>query len=204
MKKIFLALLLLSVVSIGFSQTDSPLNKKIDAVAQNVLILKGNLDSLTKKTTSISSSCYTCKQSLSWKQILLILSPILLFFVVAGYAVLRLKKEEFKLADALDETDPKIKTIPNPEYNATTALTGTVPPTIDITDSPNRSSSRTLAFLSGITAVVIGISSVSYFFYMYFRTGQEPNLTNIYDILLALGIGVTPYAFNKISDAIKK
>src|SRR6266542_2158045 len=203
MKKSFFTLLLLFTVLFGFSQIDTALNKKVDMLTQNVSVLKNSIDSLTKKSTFVQQ-CYDCKHSLSWKQILIVLSPILLFLVVVLYASIRLKREGFKLADALDETDPKIKTIPNPEYNATTAAGGVVPPTINVTDTPNRSSSRMIAFLSGLTAIVIAISSASYFFYMYFRTGKEPDITHIYDILLALGIGVTPYAFNKISDAIKK
>lgn len=203
MKKLLLVLLFASSAVSVFSQTDSLLTKKIDSLSQKVLKLQSAVDSLTKRSTTAQTSCYSCKGPISWKQKAIILSPVILFFIVAGYAAFRAKKEGFAIADALDETTPKIKTIPNPVYDATTAAHG-VSPTIDITDTPNRSSSRMIAFLSGLTAIVIGISSVSYFFYMYFRTGQEPNLNHIYDILLALGIGVTPYAFNKISDAVKK
>jgi len=202
MKKAFLTFLLAFAAFLSFCQTDTALQRKVDALNQNVTSLKKSLDSLTVKA-NFTSQCYNCKSQISWKQRLLILSPIVLFFLVITYLALRLRSEGFKLADALDETDPKIKTIPNPEYNATTAVIGTVPTTINITDSPNRSTSRLIAFLSGLTAILIAISSTSYFFYMYFRTGKEPDISKLYDILLALGIGVTPYVFNKLSDAVK-
>lgn len=213
MRKSCLTLLFVFITFLSFCQADTVLQKKVDALNANVTLLKSSLDSLKSKAKSpsdssklkanLSNQCYDCTHPLSWKQRLLVLSPIVLFFLVLLYLALRLRNEGFKLADALDETTPKIKTIENPQYNVTTAVTGTVPPTINVTDSPNRSTSRLIAFLSGLAAILIAVSSASYFFYMYFRTGHEPDISKLYYILLALGIGVTPYVFNKLSEAIR-
>lgn len=114
--------------------------------------------------------------ALSWQQKFMVLSPIVLFLFCSFLIMVRLKKENYRLSDALSEND--------------------------VGKSP--STSRLIIFMSGTATVLVGISSVSYFFYMYFRTSKEPSFEKLYNILLALGFGVVPYTINKVTDIFKK
>ncbi|MBV9961303.1 MAG: hypothetical protein JO072_03580 [Parafilimonas sp.] len=62
--------------------------------------------------------------------------------------------------------------------------------------------SRYIAFFSGMLTVIIAICMSSFYIYQYIHTGCPPDLSPLSTVLIALGIGVTPYAVNKISTAI--
>lgn len=121
----------------------------------------------------------TSFNGLSIQQKLLVLSPVVLFLFYSLLAIAVLAKERFSLSSVLSER-------PDVAGNA-----GTTP----------GSASRVIAFFSGMAAVVIGVCSTVYYFYMYFRTDREPPFKDLYSVLLALGIGVIPYAVNKVSEA---
>jgi hypothetical protein len=50
--------------------------------------------------------------------------------------------------------------------------------------------------------LIIALCMACFFIYYYIRTGCAPDLSPLSMILLALGLGVVPYAFNKVSTAI--
>jgi small-conductance mechanosensitive channel len=99
-------------------------------------------------------------------------------------------------------------------------LSDIVPPTLDVTilpESPGSplyqnsslpsnnyrpSISRYIAFFSGILTIITAVCMSSFFIYQYISTGCPPDLSALSTVLIALGLGVTPYAVNKISAAL--
>jgi hypothetical protein len=142
---------------------------------------------------------------------LLIFSPVIIFLAVALY--FRSKLNGFSLKEALEDSEQGKKTIQNPEYNKVnltafannTAMTSFLPPTLEVSDDKYaKSSSRYIALITAALTWTIGICLTCYFIYGYILTGQPPELNKLTDIVLTLGIGVVPYAFNKLSEAAKK
>jgi hypothetical protein len=70
-------------------------------------------------------------------------------------------------------------------------------------ESEQKSVSRLLAFISGLVSV--GLASVITTFYLWqsFKGSTEVELNGLLTALLTLGIGVVPYAFNKVASALK-
>lgn len=123
------------------------------------------------------------------------LSVLFLLLVYGG-----LKRAGYKLADALSENDAVTTTVtanaPNPAgadaaSTQQTQRTQTVP--------GNRSASRLVLFLSGITAIIISVCITTYYLYYYLCCGKAPDMDGLINVLLTLGIGVIPYAINKVA-----
>ncbi|MBL0050595.1 MAG: hypothetical protein IPP29_03265 [Bacteroidetes bacterium] len=74
-------------------------------------------------------------------------------------------------------------------------------PTVTEKEFP-KSASRLILFMSGFTAITVAVCLTTFYIYVYFRTGYAPNLDNLTNVLLSFGIGVIPYAFNKVSTAL--
>jgi cell division protein FtsL len=70
-------------------------------------------------------------------------------------------------------------------------------------ESEQKSVSRLLAFISGLVSV--GLASVITTFYLWqsFEGNTKVELNGLLTALLTLGIGVVPYAFNKVASALK-
>jgi hypothetical protein len=67
-------------------------------------------------------------------------------------------------------------------------------------DKQVRSTSRIIAFLTGLTALIIAIVLTSYMGYLAITgCGRDVDIDGLWKILLALGIGVIPYGANVIS-----
>lgn len=63
------------------------------------------------------------------------------------------------------------------------------------------SSSRLVMFLSGVTAIIVSVTTLSYYYYMTIRyPSEQPDLSKILYFMLSLGIGVIPYAVNKFTE----
>lgn len=137
--------------------------------------------------------------ALSTLEQLLSFAPIVFYIGTTGIIFLKLKKEDYKIGDALKENEIITVSVPNPSEETARSESA---PFVDQKTQP-KSSSRLLAFLSGM--LTLGLSSVfcSFWIYRYFQTGLSTNLDDIVEVLLTLGLGVVPYAFNKISAAIK-
>ncbi len=73
-------------------------------------------------------------------------------------------------------------------------------------DPDNRipSSSRLLAFISGISAILFAFSLFVFYTFIYIRTGCFPEIESLTNSLLALGVGVVPYTINKVTGAIER
>jgi hypothetical protein len=156
--------------------------------------------------------CYPwCGKNVTGADWVLVCAPIALF--ILSILVINGRTKEFKLQDALTENQyPKI-TQQNPMYTnenldkvqASPALVQLLTPTIDVSDISKgfpKSSSRYLALISSTLTLIIAACLSSTFIYLYISSGKQPEFNNLGDILLALGIGITPYAVNKISAAV--
>jgi hypothetical protein len=79
-------------------------------------------------------------------------------------------------------------------------FTGDVPTQPITPVEPPRSTSRLVVLLSGMVAVVISICMFSYTLYSWEHLGitHTPDWNALTVILLSLGIGIVPYAVNKI------
>ena len=63
------------------------------------------------------------------------------------------------------------------------------------------SASRLIAFISAILLFIVGLSSSCFFLYFYMVNGVAPDLGKLSAILIALGIGMAPYAVSKVANA---
>jgi hypothetical protein len=188
------------------AKTLNGLNKRIDTIGKAVA-------QLDKKGSTTVAECANCE--IGFMQWILIFSPILIFMIVL--LAIRKKLKDFSLKEALSEHELTKKIIPNPEYtaekirslseNPLTAglLTALLPATIEITasDEPPKSSSRYIAFITSALTWVLALCLTSFFIYQYIKSNAAPSLTGLSSVLLALGIGVVPYAFNKVSKALE-
>ena len=142
---------------------------------------------------------------------LLVFSPMLIFLIIS--ISLRNILKGFGLRDALQDNEQSKKTILYPEYTSANlqalvtnpAMTALLTPTIQISDGVYpKSSSRYIALITSTVTWAISLCLTSYFIYAYIKTGKAPELNKLTDIVLTLGIGVVPYVFNKVSEAVRK
>lgn len=177
-------------------------------------------------TKTATSPCINC--GISNPEQWIAFSPILLFVLLIIIIFWKLNKEEYKIGDALKENitievsedNPAIAEKPKPASTGVPepvpvpvpapvpvpvpvptqpiANTVTATPFVPRTIQP-KSTSRLIAFISGIVSVGIASSLCSFWMYNYFKGYQNIDLTHLSNVLLALGIGVIPYAVNKIS-----
>lgn len=141
-------------------------------------------------------------RKISFWQWMLVYLPVILFGFVLLYTLKRLKKENYSLSEMLSDNEPSEIDVDNPLAVFNGAPVPGQPPFIKKSVLV-RSTSRMAAFISSLCAVAIGTCSTSYYFFMYLKTGQAPSLDSLYNILLGLGIGVVPYAVNKIAAAFR-
>ena len=194
---------------------------KISEINNTLAITSINIDSLKK---ALHRPLATFDTDLGPGQWFLVFSPFLLFLIVLGFLFFFTGLKNFKIVDALAENEITKQTIINPEYSATVKsismistgsttpsnLSTIVPPTLEVTLIPGDdgkndfrpSSSRFIALFSGLLTVVLAVCMTSFFLYQYMATSSAPDLSNLSTVLISLGIGVTPYAANKISTAI--
>lgn len=72
----------------------------------------------------------------------------------------------------------------------------------ELPTTPRASSSRFIALVTSLLTLIIAVCLCSFFIYFYIATGTPPDISKFSSVLLALGIGVLPYAFNKVATAI--
>lgn len=189
------------------------IKKATDGIKTGFDSVNSKLGQVEKKVSNTVAVCADCEIT-TWQWIL-IFSPILIFLITL--LAIRKKLKDFDLKEALSETGLPKKTIPNPEYtaekirslaeNPITAglLTTLLPVTIEVTASDElpKSSSRYIAFITSALTWCIALCLSCFFIYQYMKSNKPPDLTGLSSLLLALGIGVVPYAFNKVSKALE-
>jgi hypothetical protein len=205
MKTINKALILFFAValSLPFKAALNPDSLMTVIKNQNVTIgqltSKTRADSVSKADTikklraqiPVIGECRSCE--INWVEKLLVVLPAALFLCLAFYFLRWLKREKFKLGDALgsDVPDSFITNRTTTTDAANPALT-----TVVETTEPNysKSSSRLIAFLTAISAIVIALSLITYYAYGYItQNGDMQNLDELWKIIAGLGIGVVPY-----------
>ncbi|MGA9407500.1 MAG: hypothetical protein WBW71_10245 [Bacteroidota bacterium] len=195
MKKIFLTAFVLLVCRTTIIAENSAANQGASSTVNVQVKLPDSLETKIDKVIQ-AANCNAVKD-LSWRQELLVLMPVLLFLLLLIISLAVLKKTGFKLSDALSENEPVQKTIPNPNPGLAAAN-----PTINVSEYP-QSSSRLLAFLTSIVAIVLVVSATTYSFYFGLKFGKMADLSNLQTFALSLGVGVVPYAFNRVANAFK-
>lgn len=143
------------------------------------------------------------------------ISPILLFLLIVCLVFFKLKKDKVSLKDLLldkdanvqmeEEKTQQLKAILSAPIENQAALlqTNMMAGTDPNAQKPNTSVSRFLAFISGLVSVGLACVLATFAMWNYFDNNAFPNLNELLGVLLSLGIGVVPYAFNKISTAAK-
>ncbi len=154
-------------------------------------------DSLKKVTTG--EVCKTCcaKAELGWRQWLLVFLPVLFTLLLGIYFIRWIKKDGFKLADALSATQGSTNTVTERRTDAANPAQPAVETTTTTGQEPVRSTSRFIAFITGVAAIIIAVCLVTY--YAYFAIAgcpAPPNYEDLWKILAGLGIGVIPYGVN--------
>jgi hypothetical protein len=159
--------------------------------------------------------------------------PIALFLFILISTLIKLKKDNVKLSDFLIDKDTQvaikkeeanvatanarfveakanaIRTNPQAFANANLTLEALDPPTPanpqedPNTDKKEQSTSRLVAFISGITSVALAACITSFYFYRSFLGDTDVSIGNLATVLYGLGLGVLPYGFNKIANALK-
>ena len=113
--------------------------------------------------------------------------PVAFFLFISIIIMIKLKKDKTKLSDLLSEKD-----------------TSSPPPAGGPANPPSASTSRFIAFITGLVALIIGVCLSAFFMYVYFSTpGTTVDLSKLANVIWGLGIGVLPYGFNKASTALK-
>lgn len=146
-------------------------------------------------------------------------SPILIFGIILLSVFLKLKKDKVSLKDLLLDKSVvvEMEEQKTERFVALSKVDDITPETLKETvannsasensDPPkNTSVSRFLAFISGLISVGLSCVITSFYMWSYFDAvdpSKLPDLNNLMTVLLSLGIGVIPYAFNKLGSAIK-
>lgn len=159
--------------------------------------------------------------------------PIALFLFIFISTLIKLKKDNVKLSDFLIDKDTQvaikkeeanvatanarvieaktnaIKTNPQAFSNANLTLEAPDPPSPanqqedPKSDKKEQSTSRLVAFISGITSVALAACITTFYFYRSFLGDTNVSIGNLATVLYGLGLGVLPYGFNKIANALK-
>ncbi len=180
--------------------------------------LAGKIDSLktlinlkdTGRNTNCSCQPHYKKEGLNVGEWLMVASPFLLLSLVILIVSVRLKN--FIINDALTENEQPRQTVKNTEYTVdnlvkikdTPNLSVLIPPTIEVSveGTTNRPSiSRYIAFITSMIIIILVVCMSSFFIYHYISTGCPPEFGALTTMLIALGLGVTPYITNKIATA---
>ena len=142
-----------------------------------------------------------------WEWVLVFL-PLTVFTFMFVYFMSWLKKDNYKLASALSGCDPitltktALTTTPEPALPGAAPAVSTVA-TTTTQDVLPRSSSRFIAFLTGMTAVSIGVVIVSVEIYKALAGLDKDSfdVDGLWKIIASLGIGIIPYGANMIKEA---
>ncbi|MBP1163498.1 MULTISPECIES: hypothetical protein [unclassified Chryseobacterium] len=144
-------------------------------------------------------------------------SPILLFLLITCLVFFKLKKDKVSLKDLLLDKDANVQmeeektkqmeaflAAPLASQQAMNEAATTLNTTTESNaQKPNTSVSRFLAFISGLVSVGLACVLTTFAIWNYFDVNVFPNLNDLVGVLLTLGIGVVPYAFNKVTTAAK-
>ncbi len=163
--------------------------------ARTTLVEK-KVDTIQKKvSTPVNEPCNAgCKGEMDVMKWIMVLIPLILFLAIGTILTHLILKNHFELSEALSTTTvTETKAV-----SGTKSLDGAETPAYtSSTTKPVGSTSRLIAFFTGLTAIIIAICLLSY--YAYFTIAEcngNPKFDQMWTILLGLGIGVIPYGVN--------
>jgi|GEM_PF-2123537 len=161
---------------------------QLEIKKMNALQTMAPTDSIGKPDVRVVQ--ITMRYPLNRWEWILVFSPLLLIAGGVIWLISLLRKDKAFLGIALSDKQPEIAEAFN-RMNIMRAESAseTVTPA---------SGSRLVMFLSGMAAILLSAVLVSFYIYNYLHTGAAPKMEEMTYILLALGIGVIPYAVNKI------
>lgn len=154
--------------------------------------------------------------TMDWQMTLLVFAPLLVFLSVTLIVFAKLGKEGFKLGDALKENEVLNISVDNPAMEPpkvplpatdgrppvlplVPVIPPNLPPFVPKTVQP-KSTSRLLAFITGLVSAGLASGICSFWIYAYIDDPKNTiDFTNLAAVLLGLGIGVIPYAVNRIT-----
>ena len=195
MKKVFfISILLVSIIcfkssALGIDTSTTPIPPNVDSIKKEIKTIEKNLSIISKKIQET--------EAISFGEGVIIALPEILFLLLFFYFMNWLKKDNYKLADALsaDSTDSFFKTTDTKQDSSDPTKTIT---TINETPNYARSSSRVIAFLTGVTALVISLTIMTLYTYSYITGKEKMDLDGLWKIIAGLGIGVVPYVSKTI------
>jgi len=192
-------ILLFLFVAIGLSTTGFAGDK--DSAKPQQVEVKITVDNKDSSKTAAAKTavevCKTCKaEKVKDFQWLLVFLPAIVFFILFYYFMGWLRKDKYKLADALSACEPL--TLTEQTKDAAGVVTGTTD-----TDVMPRSSSRLIAFLTGLTAMTIGLSLTTYYIFITLADCPNPDLDGLWKVIASLGIGIIPYGANMWKESKK-
>jgi flagellar biogenesis protein FliO len=171
-----------------------------DSTAVNQELSPEQIKDYLNKANELIKQATAAKQGQPLKELnalqqFLVLLPLLLFCLFVWWLLVKLKREGFRLSDALSGDNPVKVEIPNPSKDPDVV---NAQPFITITQFP-KSTSRLVAFMSGIISIVLAVCLICFFIFSFLRTGTVPDLSQLMNVFLPLGIGSIPYAVKQFS-----
>lgn len=215
--KALVIFLLLIIPFQGFSQDST---KMISSLQEKVISQQKVIEANEKEKAAIKAKqtedipCLDCVPELGWMW-LYVLMPVILSLIAALYFISWLKREGYKISNALsdDVTEERLQKaqsdmakeredmiaayVADPTHSQQISpLPSTHQPNIPM----NRSSSRLIAFLSSLSASVLAICIFSYYMYFSIKGMPVPHFEELWPILAALGLGIVPYVTKVINE----
>jgi hypothetical protein len=130
-----------------------------------------------------------------WLGVVIVILPVAIF-LIALLVVRKSLRGKVSLGDVLSETETTISEKKETDSSGKAVSSTEIKPEIK-----KKSASRLILFLSSITSLILGICFTSYYFYITIyciNCNMDMDLGEFSNILLALGIGVVPYAVNQV------
>jgi uncharacterized membrane protein len=204
MKHFFFTILIaLSGMTTSLAQTgDSSIsnNKPVSGETQT----KPGNSSDDKTNSETTSSSKTIENIISFL-------PVAFFLLITSTIFLKLRKDGVKLSEILIDKETAQERIKSNEAVAIAAVNAgplaagvaAQTPSNQTTDNPEKSTSRLIAFLCGITSIALACCITTYYFYKSFTQTGDVSISSLSNVLYGLGLGVIPYGFNKVAAALK-
>lgn len=184
----------MAVTIIGFAEDKDSSKPQQVEVKISVDNKDSTKTSVPEKPTDACTACNTEKvRGIQW---LLVFLPAVIFFILFYYFMSWLKSDKYKLSDALTGCDPI--TLTEQTKDVAGNFTGTTE-----TEILPKSSSRLIAFLTGLTAMTIGICLTTYYVFITLADCPKPDLDGFWKVIASLGIGIIPYGANMWKESKK-
>jgi hypothetical protein len=177
------------------------LSSEVQQIKKDIGNVKSNIDAIENKVPEKKTICpECCGKTLGWIEWTFILLPAIILLITMLGVQRMLKRSDFKLSDALTADEPEEKKTISRDA-ATNNIIQNTTETILVDGKPiySKSTSRLIVFLSGLATIVISVYLVCYHAYFSIKGCAAPDFKNLTEIILSLGLGLVPYAINKIT-----